>query len=682
MNLGVCYYPEHWDESRWALDAKLLRDAGLTIVRFAEFAWSKMEPRPNEFHFAWLDRAIEIFARENFKVVLGTPTAAPPAWLSRAHPDTLPVDEQGRRKNFGGRRHYCPNSAVYREYTTRIVNAMALRYGNDARVMGWQIDNEFGGGNTGRCYCENCVAAFQIWLAKKYKTLAALNDAWGNVFWSQEYDAWSKIHAPILVAGNKPNPSHVLDYFRFSSDSIAEYQQLQISNLQSLVSNLHFITHNFMGLYADLDQHELAKPLTFVSWDSYPTGNLDRWKFMLDDADDGDYAYDVGNPYLTGMAHDFTRGLKEGASFWVMEQQAGYINWGAYNPSPRPNVLHLWLWHNFAAGVETTVLFRERATWFAQEQYHSGLLNHDGSLAQGYFDLRAFQAQHALMQTLQDTRVENDVALLISFEDLWAIQTQPYRQDFSYWNVVCTWYAALQRAGVPCDVISKHADISKYKLVIAPSLHLADEMLAANLKKYVEGGGLLVLGIRSGFKTPTNRVTHEPLPGALRELVGATVTSWQSLPPNVSQPVALMWRGWQKISATRWIETLETQNAGTLAAFTDSHLDGRAAMTLNQIGDGRVMYVGWLPNQTQADALVGMLLPEANIEPLGMLPHGVIAGRRVRANETFLFLLNFTDEEKRVWVNGTSWRDAMSEEELQSEVSVSARGVKVMRRDN
>lgn len=143
-----------------------------------------------------------------------------------------------------------------------------------------------------------------------------------------------------------------------------------------------------------------------------------------------------------------------------------------------------------------------------------------------------------------------------------------------------------------------------------------------------------------------------------------------------------MWRGWQKISATRWIETLETQNAGTLAAFTDSHLDGRAAMTLNQIGDGRVMYVGWLPNQTQADALVGMLLPEANIEPLGMLPHGVIAGRRVRANETFLFLLNFTDEEKRVWVNGTSWRDAMSEEELQSEVSVSARGVKVMRRDN
>lgn len=692
MNLGICYYPEHWDETRWALDAQSMREVGLTIVRFAEFAWSRLEPRPNEFDFAWLDRAIDVFAASGFSIVLGTPTAAPPAWLARAHPDILPVDDQRRKRDFGGRRHYCPNSPVYREYSTQIVQAMAAHYLNDPRVIGWQIDNEFGGGNTARCYCENCASAFRVWLAQKYRTVDTLNDAWGNVFWSQEYDDWQQINAPILVAGNKPNPSHVLDYYRFASDSFVTYQALQISilreaqqqivaaepNAASLTSSSQFITHNFMGLYSDLDQYALAEPLTFVAWDSYPTGNLGRWKYLLADADNGVYAHDAGNPYVTGMAHDFTRGLKEGAPFWIMEQQAGQVNWGEYNPAPRPDVLQLWLWHNFASGVETTIFFRERATLFAQEQYHSGLLNHDGSPGQPYQDLLAFRPQHALMKSLEASRVENEVALLVSFEDLWALQTQPHRKDFSYWNVVFTWYAALLRAGVPCDIVSKKADISKYKLVIAASLHLADGTLADRLKRYVSAGGLLVVGIRSGFKALSNKVTSEPLPGALRELVGAKVTGWQSLAPNVSQPVALTWREGYPVNATRWIETLEPDRARTTATYVNSHLHGHAAMTVNQIGEGRVTYVGWWPDQSQADALVGMLLPEAQIESPGNLPHGIIVGRRVSEGETYFILMNFADEEKTVLLNGTGWRKTSGDEDVNGQVTLAARGVRVL----
>lgn len=681
MNLGVCYYPEHWDETRWETDAKLFRDAGITIARLAEFAWSGMEPRPGEFEFAWLDRAIEIFARHDFKLVLGTPTAAPPAWLSRTHPDTLPVDEQGRRKNFGGRRHYCPNSEVYRQFTERIVRAMADRYRDDTRVTGWQIDNEFGGGNTGRCYCENCVTAFQIWLQQKYQTLDALNHAWGNVFWSQTYQDWSHIGAPILVAGSKANPSHLLDYYRFSSDSIRDFQQLQISTIQASrrgVSTDQFITHNFMGLFSDLEHYSVAAPLTFVTWDSYPTGQADRWRYMSADADRAAYAPDAGNPLLTNMAHDLTRGLKGGAPFWVMEQQAGYINWGEYNPAPRPGILHLWLWQNFAAGADTSVIFRERAVDLAQEQYHSGLLNHDGSLAQGYLDLLAFQEQYTMMQTLQDTRVQNEVALLVTYDDLWATQIQPHRQDFAYWNHLFTYYAALHRAGVPCDVVSRDADLSRYKLVLAPTLHLTDEAVAGRLRQYVERGGTLAFGIRSGFKTMTNRVTTEPLPGALRGLVGARVTSWQSLPPNVSQPVALMWRGWQTVPASRWVETLDIESARAIAQYTGGPLDGQTAMTANIAGNGRVFYVGWMPEETQADALAGMLIAEAGVQPVAMLPPGVVAGRRVREGETFLFLMNFTDGEKRAWLNGAGWRDAFKQATMENEVSIPARGTRVV----
>lgn len=695
MNIGICYYPEQCHESRWDTDSQLFRDAGITIARMAEFAWAKMEPRPGEFEFAWLDRAIETFAKHGFRIVLGTPTAAPPPWLSRAHPDSLPVDEFGRRKNPGARRHYCPNSVTYRQYTERIVRAMAERYAADERVTGWQIDNEFGEGNTARCYCENCATAFRAWLENKYQTLDALNDAWGGVFWSQTYHAWSELGAPVLLGAHPPNPSHALDYFRFASDAMCDYQQLQISILVETLQQMlvwhsqtitrrnactaeQFITHNFMGLFSDINYFKLAEPLSFVSWDSYPTGHAEHGQSVLADADNAVYSQDAGAPLLTQMMHDSIRGHKNGAPFWVMEQQAGYVNWGEYNPAPRPGILHLWLWQNFAAGADTTVIFRDRAVDLAQEQYHSGLLNHNHSFAQGYTDLVAFKEQRALMQSLQDTRVQNDAAFVFSYDDSWALQLQPHRKDFSYRNLVFTYYAALLRAGVPCDIVSRDADLSRYKLVLAPSLHLADQALAARLLEYVEGGGTLALGIRSGFKTMTNRVTTDSLPGALRGLVGARVTSWQSLPPNVTQPVALMWRGWQTVSAARWVETLEIETAGAIAQYTGGPLDGQTAMTANVAGNGLVFYVGWMPDQPQADALVGMLTAKAGVQPVGMLPPGVVAGRRVRENESFLVLMNFTDAEKRAWLNGTGWRDAFTQATIENEVSIPARGTRVV----
>lgn len=683
MNLGICYYPEHWDESRWAIDARMFRDAGITIVRMAEFGWSKMEPRPGELDFAWLDRAVEIFAQHDFQIVLGTPTAAPPPWLSRAHPDTLPVDAHGQRKSPGARRHYCPNSAVYRQYTERIVRAMAERYGTDARVTGWQIDNEFGEGNTARCYCENCVTAFQVWLEKKYHTLDALNQAWGGAFWSQTYNAWSEIGAPIQLGEHPPNPSHALDYFRFASDSMCDYEQLQISVIVDTLrgdgsATAQFITHNFMGLFSDIDYFKLAAPLSFVSWDSYPTGHAEHGQSVLANADSAAYAYDAGEPLLTQMMHDSMRGYKHGTPFWVMEQQPGYINWGEYNPAPRRGILHLWLWQNFAAGADTTVIFRDRAVDLGQEQYHSGLLHHDASPAQGYMDLLAFRQQHALMQSLSDTRVQNDVALLMTYDDLWAIELEPHRKGVSYRNHMFTYYAALLRAGVPCDIISPGADLSRYKLVIAPTLHLADNALAEHLQEYVKGGGTLALGVRSGFKTMTNRVTTDPLPGALRELVGARVTSWQSLAPNVTQPVALMWHGWQTVSAARWVETLETETAGAIAQYAGGALEGQTAMTANTVGNGRVYYIGWIPEQSQADALTAMLVTEAGVQPIGMVPPGVVSGRRVREGETFLFLLNFTEAEARVWLNGAGWTDAFTRTAVDNEVSIPPRNTRVV----
>ncbi len=359
MRFGVCYYPEHWLEDRWSLDARMMREVGIDIVRIAEFAWAQIEPVENEYQWDWLDRAIDILALAGHEIVLGTPTAAPPAWLSRKYPDTLPVDEQGRRRNFGARRHYCPNSPRYQQLTQKIVAAMTSRYSQSPEVIGWQIDNEFGGGRTALCYCENCIKAFRIWLEEKYGNLASLNQAWGTVFWSQTYSAWNQIGAPILT-GSAPNPSQVLDYRRFASNSWVVYQKLQIDLLAERVDrSKQFVTHNMMGLFfTDLDYFDLAEDLDFVSLDSYPTGGIDRVRevLYLEETPPDTFAVDVGDPLLTGLELDLTRGLKA-SPFWIMEQQPGQINWSLYNTGIRSEAVRLWTWQAGGPGRRNSGLF-------------------------------------------------------------------------------------------------------------------------------------------------------------------------------------------------------------------------------------------------------------------------------------------------------------------------------------
>jgi beta-galactosidase len=678
--LGVDYYPEHWSESRWAQDARMMREGGLQVVRVAEFAWSKLEPRAGAYDFTWLDRAIEILAAEQLRVVLGTPTAAPPAWMVRAHPEILPVDVHGHRRDHGSRCHYCHTSATYRDFARRIVSAMAEQYGNHPAVIGWQIDNEFGCHDSARCYCGECTAAFRVWLEQKYQSLDALNDAWGNVFWSQTYGDWSQINLPNRTQ-TEANPSHVLDYDRFASEQVASFSQLQVSILRERAGT-QFITTNCMADFSQIDYAKLAAPLDFISWDSYPTGYAERVApaFYMPDAARPQLAFDVGDPYITGFGHALIAGLKPGVPFWVMEQQCGNVNWGTYNPAPRPGAVRLWTWHALAAGADTVVYFRWRACLYAQEQLHSGLLRHDGAPAQGYRDVLALEADQPFMDELRTTPMKNEAAILVSYQDLWAFNLQPHNQDLTYWRHLFLYYSAMLRAGVPCDIVSPESDLSNYKVVVAPTLWMPDQALAARLRAYVEQGGVLALGVRSGFKTPTNRVTDEPLPGALRELVGATVETWQSLPPGISLPVRLVWRDGETVDVCHWAEALTPHTAETLAFYNVPYFEAQAAMTWNAVGKGRAAYIGWFPDAAQADEIVAMLCERAQVRSNGAAPEGVILARRADENQELIVAMNFTDRDAGIKLNGSAWRDVLTSAETNQTVTIPARSVRVFAR--
>ena len=280
-----------------------MAEAGMNVVRLAEFAWSHLEPKENNYRFDWLDRAIDVLVTKDIKIVLGTPTASPPPWLMAKSKELFRVGVDGQRLTYGNRREYCPSNPLYWEHSRRIVVEMANHYKDHPAVIGWQIDNEFGD----RCYCDICRQAFQGWLKKSYKTLDSLNKQWGTIFWSHEYTDWQQIPVP-LASGNSPNPGLALDFARFASDTYKDYQKSQVDILWDKCPN-HFITHNFMGFKYDfLNYFDMAQDIDFVSWDNY-------WRTQWN-------MQGATGPEFHALAHDAMRGLKN-KNFWVMEQQAG-----------------------------------------------------------------------------------------------------------------------------------------------------------------------------------------------------------------------------------------------------------------------------------------------------------------------------------------------------------------------
>jgi beta-galactosidase len=620
FQLGVCYYPEHWPRDRWEGYARRMRELGLSYVRIAEFAWSRMEPRPGDFEWGWLDDAIEVLHREGLKVVLCTPTATPPAWLVRAHPELLPWDAAGHVRDHGSRKHYDHASPVYREHSRRITEAIAGRYGRHPAIVGWQTDNEFGCHSTTRSYGPASQVAFRTWLEAKYGAVEALNEAWGNVFWSQEYGDWSQINPPGVMP-SEPNPSHVLDFYRFASDMVVEFQEEQVASLRRL-SPGRWVTHNFMGHFSELDHFKVARCLDFATWDSYPMGHVEV--SPLPESEKVRWAR-TGHPDLISWNHDLYRGLTPRNAFWVMEQGAGQVNWAPYNPLPASGAVALWTAQAYAHGADVVSYFRWRAATVAQELMHSGLLRHDETLDRGGEEIAAIE-----LSGRPNGRVPAAVALLHDYESLWVQDQQPHSADARYWPQVMLFYGALRGLGVDVDVRHPDDDLSGYKLVVAPALQIVGPERAANVARVAQEA-ILVVGPRTAYRTPTGRVHEDGQPGPLRPTLGCSLLNFDSLRPGLTVRAA----PGDHVVAT-WAESYRVvaPEAQTLVAYDDGPLAGQAAVVRN----GNAVTIGaW--SASLIGQVLAELLTEAGIA-VTPLPDGVRIARR----GNLVTRLNFTQD--------------------------------------
>ncbi|MFJ6669828.1 beta-galactosidase [Actinosynnema sp. NPDC091369] len=586
---GADYNPEQWPEDVWDDDVELMRRAGVNLVSVAIFSWALLEVEEGRYEFGWLDRVLDRLHAGGIRVDLATATAAPPPWLTTAHPGMLPETADGVRLSHGSRQSYCPSSPVYRAKAVALARALAERYRDHPALAAWHVNNEYGC-HVSRCYCDRCAEAFRIWLRARHGTLDALNEAWGTAFWSQHYTSWGQV-LPPRATPTSHNPGQLLDFDRFSSDALLELFKAERDVLREITPDVP-VTTNFMAAsFSALDYWKWAAEVDFVSNDHYTRGE-DAERHV-------DLAYSA----------DLVRGLAGGRPWLLMEHSTSAVNWQPRNIAKLPGELRRNSYAHLARGADGTLFFQWRQSRAGSERYHSAMVPHAGPDTKVYREVERVGAEYGRLAELVGSTVSAEVAVVFDWESWWAL-SQPNHPtgDFAYPGHAFGYYRALWRAGVTVDFVPPGADLSAYRLVVVPALYGVDDVTP--YERYVEGGGHLLVTYLSGITDSRGHVHLGGYPGAFRELLGVRTEEFHPL--GADEVVALD----DGSPVAVWTEHLHAEGAEVLASYADGPLPGVPAVTRNERGAGVAWYVACGLAGDGLDRLVRTAVDRAGV-PVG-----------------------------------------------------------------
>ena len=580
---GAYYYPEHWEESQWERDLKQMHELGFEFTHFAEFAWAQLEPQEGVYDFSWLDRAVALAAKYDLKVVMCTSTATPPVWLSRKYPEILLKSEDGTVQDHGARQHASFASPVYRKLAYRMIEELARHYGNDSRIIGWQLDNEPA---VQFDYNQAAEEAFREFLKEKYHhNIQELNAAWGTAFWSEVYSQFEEITLP-KTAQMFMNHHQILDYRRFAAKQTNDFLNEQCRLIKKYAKN-QWVTTNYIP---DYDKGHIggSKDLDFVSYT--------RYMVYGDNEGIGRRGYRVGNPLRIAMANDFFRPVN--GTYGVMELQPGQVNWGSINPQPLPGAVRLWLWSVFAGGSDFICTYRYRQPLYGTEQYHYGIVGTDGvtvtpggrEYEQFMKEIRSLRKDYRPKEDKPETYLKRKTAILWNPENYWSIDRQKQNATWNTFAHVDKYYRTLKSYAAPVDFISEEKDFSQYPVMIVPAYQLADKELVARWKKYVEEGGNLVLTCRTAQKDRFGRLPEAPFGSMIDELTGNHIEFYDLLLPQDPGQVKMD----EKVYTwNTWGEILQPDASNEVwATYTNEFYEGKPAVTFRKLGKGSVTYIG------------------------------------------------------------------------------------------
>lgn len=580
---GAYYYPEHWDESQWERDLKQMHELGFEFTHFAEFAWAQLEPQEGVYDFSWLDRAVALAAKYDLKVVMCTSTATPPVWLSRKYPEILLKSEDGTVQDHGARQHASFASLVYRKLAYRMIEELARHYGNDSRIIGWQLDNE---PTVQFDYNQSAEEAFREFLKEKYHyNIQELNAAWGTAFWSEVYSRFEEITLP-KTAQMFMNHHQILDYRRFAAKQTNDFLNEQCRLIKKYAKN-QWVTTNYIP---DYDKGHIggSKDLDFVSYT--------RYMVYGDNEGIGRRGYRVGNPLRIAMANDFFRPVN--GTYGVMELQPGQVNWGSINPQPLPGAVRLWLWSVFAGGSDFICTYRYRQPLYGTEQYHYGIVGTDGvtvtpggrEYEQFMKEIRSLRKDYCPKEDKPETYLKRKTAILWNPENYWSIDRQKQNATWNTFAHVDKYYRTLKSYAAPVDFISEEKDFSQYPVMIVPAYQLADKELVARWKKYVEEGGNLVLTCRTAQKDRFGRLPEASFGSMIDELTGNHIEFYDLL---LSQDPGQVKMDGKVYTWNTWGEILQPGASNEVwATYTNEFYEGKPAVTFRKLGKGSVTYIG------------------------------------------------------------------------------------------
>ncbi|MFV2084944.1 beta-galactosidase [Micromonospora sp. LOL_021] len=636
---GGDYNPEQWPAEVWAEDVALMRTAGVNLVSVGIFSWALLEPAPGEFDFGWLDEVLDLLHDGGIAVDLATPTAVPPAWLRRAHPDTRLVDRTGTVLGGGARQSFCPSSPAYAQAATRITEAVAARYAAHPALVLWHVHNEYGGANA-LCYCAGSTQAFRDWLRKRYSDdLAALNTAWGTSFWGQRYGDWAEVEAPT-AAPTAVNPAQQLDFLRFSSDAHLTNFRRERDILRRHTPDVP-VTTNFM----------LANCKTLDYW---------RWADEVDVVANDHYlqAERADNAVELAMCADLTRSVAGGRPWLLMEHSTSAVNWQPRNIAKRPGELARNSLAHLARGAESVLFFQWRAARFGAEKFHSAMVPHGGTGTRIWREVVALGTEVLpRLDELRGTTVVADAAILWDWQSWWAVELE-WRPsvDLDFRERVEACYERLWRDRLTVDFAHPEAALDEYPLVVAPSLYLTTPAAAENLRRYVADGGTLLVSYFSGIVDATDTVHPGAYPGALRDLLGLIVDEFLPLRADESVELGEGLTGQEqgrtgpdgRLTGDVWAEAVELAGAEAVLRYTDGPAAGGPAVTRHSYGAGTAWYVSTRLDTATLAPVMTQVYADAGIAPPPGVPDGVELVRRTGPAADYLIAINHSATDARV----------------------------------
>ncbi len=675
---GGDYFPEQWPEETWQEDIRLMKQAHVNMVSLGIFSWALLQPDEDTFTFDWLDRIMDMLAANDIDVCLGTATAAQPNWLSRKYADILFVRENGQRVAYGSRQSYCVNSPNYRKAIHRLAEEMATHYKGHSALALWHINNEYANKNS-MCFCENCEKAFQKWLREKYGTIENLNESWGTVFWSEIYRSWEEINTPQVSAGGR-NGTKLLDYKRFLSESFLSLYQEEYNVIRAITPDVP-VTTNFEADWGKFDHYKFRDYLDVASLNFYP---------------------DPGNPAAykwSALRHSMIRSLLQ-KPFILMEQAASQVDWYPVNAIKPPDLMRLWSYQALAHGSDSVMFFQWRASKQGAEKYHSAMVPHYGEKSRVFREICALGEELAKLTDIAGSNVEAEVAILLDNDSWWSVDSpygfglksldnelfwmsnaQPFPSVLvSYFAELEYYYEAFHALNIPVDVIAVDYDFSKYKVVVAPLLHMVKPGFKQAVEEFVHRGGIFITTYFSGVIDENIAVFQKGYLGPLKEVLGVKVEEFNPLLPGASNVMNIGGKieGFAATyGCTIWCDVAHATTAKTLATFAQGFYAGSPCLTENHFGEGKAYYIATRPDPEFMRDFVGYLAATRGIEA-HELPQGVELVTRLRDNRKFHFYLNHAKEKRHVTLPHGRFLDLLSGENREGALTLDRYGVSIL----